>query len=201
MSKTTRLLKKYRAEPKTPVADSYFLPNHSGDMSSGHIPKAPVKDTDLVNKEYVDNVIKFGEIFAHDASAAQSYPSGAVYTKSTQWTLNGLSHGATNDVANDKITINSVGKYKVDCSICGSSATANITWLASIFSDNTEQDQIHWRRKFGTATAEGSMSMTGLIHVTSVPCDVDLRFRHDSGTAKDFTITYANMNLSLLGVV
>lgn len=54
------LLKRFKQEkkqfqPKTPIATNIFLPNHSGDHSKGQILNEPVKDTDLVNKSYVDN--------------------------------------------------------------------------------------------------------------------------------------------------
>jgi len=56
--KTTRLLRNIkRAEPKIPIASGMYIPNHSGDHKAGIIRQTPVKDTDLVNKKYIDDEI------------------------------------------------------------------------------------------------------------------------------------------------
>ena len=60
-------------------------------------------------------------------------------------------------------------------------------------------DNIHFTRKISTAGDVGSASMTGFINVTSVPVDLDLRVRHDHGSAVNITISYANLNISYLG--
>ena len=44
-----------QVQKKTAIATDMFLPNHSGDHSSGIVNSTPTKDTDLVNKKYVDD--------------------------------------------------------------------------------------------------------------------------------------------------
>lgn len=51
-----------KPEPKVPIGivgmgdEPMFIPNLSGDHSAGNVQDDPVKPTDLVNKEYVDNI-------------------------------------------------------------------------------------------------------------------------------------------------
>jgi len=52
-----RNFKKQPYAPSTPIATNMHLPNHSGDHSAGSMRRAPVNNTDLVNKEYVDDTI------------------------------------------------------------------------------------------------------------------------------------------------
>ena len=53
-----------KAEPKIPIADEMFLPNHSGDHSAGRVMRTPSNDLDIVNKKFVDD-----EITTHTADA------------------------------------------------------------------------------------------------------------------------------------
>jgi hypothetical protein len=39
------------------VSKDYIIPNHSGNHQAGRMLRTPVLDTDLVNKEYVDNAL------------------------------------------------------------------------------------------------------------------------------------------------
>lgn len=48
-------LVKRQREQFTPVGDSLFLPNHSGEHRKGIIRDTPINDVDLVNKKYVDD--------------------------------------------------------------------------------------------------------------------------------------------------
>lgn len=43
-------------QKKTAIATDMFLPNHSGDHSAGIVNSTPTKDTDIVNKAYVDGL-------------------------------------------------------------------------------------------------------------------------------------------------
>ena len=47
-------LVKRQQEQRTPIGDSFFLPNLSGDHTAGHT-KTPVKDASIANKKYVDD--------------------------------------------------------------------------------------------------------------------------------------------------
>ena len=42
-------------EPKTPIASEMYLPNQSGDHSSGIVLTTPTIDSDIANKKYVDD--------------------------------------------------------------------------------------------------------------------------------------------------
>lgn len=141
----------------------------------------------------------YAEIHTHDASTAQSIPTGSTYTKLTGYTDNGLSSNCTADVANDKITITKAGIYRVDGSFNFVSGTANVTWRIAPFLNGVEQDNIHCKRKSATSTDSGSASFTGFIDVTSVPWDLDVRIRHDNGGSVNFTPEYMNINVSYLG--
>jgi len=141
----------------------------------------------------------FAEIHVHDASTAQSINNGATYIKSTAFTDNGPSSNATPDASNDKITITETGYYRVEGIVCASAGTGNLEWFGSVFLDGTEQDNIHWHRKISTAGDVGAMPFSGFIDVTTAPLDLDFRVRHSGGSAADFTITYANLNVSYEG--
>jgi len=140
----------------------------------------------------------FAEIYTHDNSTAQSIPTGATYTKLTAWSNNGESNNITADASNNKITITKPGRYSVVCSISGSSGTANVVFLASAFLGGVEQDQIHWKRKISTANDIGSMSMSGIIDVTT-SSDLDIRARHDNAGSINFTVAYGNLKVEYLG--
>lgn len=61
ISNTAKIMNQMRGpqpEPRTPIATEMFLPNHSGDHSAGIVNTTPVNDTDLVNKKYVDDMVK-----------------------------------------------------------------------------------------------------------------------------------------------
>ena len=71
-------------------------------------------DADTLNQELDINgrlryTGTYAEIHVHDASAAQSIPTGTTYTKLTCYTDNGESSNCTADAANDKITITKMG--------------------------------------------------------------------------------------------
>lgn len=51
-----RQLGRTSQNPIIPAGESFIIPNHSGDHSAGNVTKTPVKPTDIVNKEYVDNL-------------------------------------------------------------------------------------------------------------------------------------------------
>lgn len=159
-------------------------------------------------ERYVDNVLKprevslraglyaIGEIWVSDQLAGGTVIlPGVGYTKYTDWQQDGQEKNCTNDAANDKITITKTGIYRVDFVTSFKSNKANINILAAAFLNGVEQDQLHYRRKIATANDEGSASGTGYIDVTTVPWDLDLRFRHDDPANVTVTVTYGNMNI------
>lgn len=141
----------------------------------------------------------YGGIHVHDASTAQSIPTGATYTKFTCFTDNSLHSNVTPDVANDKIIITRTGVYRVNASLNGSSGTPNITFRTTVFLGGVEQDQVHAYRKYVAANDNGSCSLTGFIDVTAVPAGLDLRTRHANGGSINFTMVYANLNVQYVG--
>lgn len=141
----------------------------------------------------------YAGIYVSDASTAQSIANGAAYTKSTAFTTNGLSSNCTPSASNDNISITKTGKYLVNGSFSFSSGTNNVIWKASAFLGTVEQPNIHWSRKVETAGDVGNASFTGLINVTSVPIDLDVRFRHGQAGAINITIEYANLTVVYLG--
>jgi len=60
-SKESRIVKKLKQQSrvpefKTPIGTDLFLPNHSGDHSSGRVLTTPTSDLEIANKAYVDSV-------------------------------------------------------------------------------------------------------------------------------------------------
>jgi hypothetical protein len=141
----------------------------------------------------------YAGIYVADASTAQSIANGTTYTKSTAFTTNGNAANCTSDAANDKITITKAGKYLVNGTFSFSSGTNNVIWKGAAFLGGTEQPNIHWSRKTGTAGDVGSAAFMGTINASSVPVDLDVRFRHDQIGATNITIEYANITVVYLG--
>lgn len=143
----------------------------------------------------------FAEIHLHDGVTSQAIATGTTYTLFTEFTNNGVSGNCTPDVTNNKITITKRGVYKVDGSFSFFSGTNSVTFKLAPFLGGVEQDQIHFERKVSVASDKGSASITGLINVESVPVDIDIRIRHDNGSSVDFTASYANLNVSFMGII
>jgi len=142
--------------------------------------------------------VAFGEISIAGNAVAQSITAGATYIVSNAFDTNGLSSNCTPDATNNKITITSTGKYRVNGNFSFYGIN-NVIYFGAIFSDGVEQDQIHFSRKISTSGDVGSSSLDGFIDVTSVPIDVDFRIRQDQGTAKNITVSYANLNVHRIG--
>lgn len=141
----------------------------------------------------------FADIYVADASTAQSIPTGTTYTKMTGFTTNGESENATADAANDKITLTKTGYYFVSVSLSADSGTNNVLFYFACFLGGVEQNQVHATRFFNTASEIGSCSLSGIIKVTTADTDLDLRARHDNGSAVDITPEYVNMCATYIG--
>ena len=176
-------------------------------LNNGLLPKAKIGQGDNYLEIDANGAIlftgasglSFGEIYLHDNSTATTVPTGATYTKIDQWGSNGQSNNMTPAAASDKITVTKTGKYLVTLSASFASDTANVNVLGSIFLNGVEQDHLHFRRKIATANDEGAVSISGIIDVTAVNLDVDLRVRHDGLGDVDITLTYANLTLTQIG--
>lgn len=138
----------------------------------------------------------FASIHVHDNTTAQSIPTGATYTKSTAFADNGYNLNCTADASNDKITITQTGYYQVQGAFCFSAGNNNTVWRLSLFVDGVEFEEIHVHRKISSAGDVGASAFTGIILVSTVPIDIDVRARHDSGGAVNLTITYGNLSIA-----
>jgi hypothetical protein len=141
----------------------------------------------------------FAEIHLHDGSTAQSIPTGVGYEKIDGFVDNGESANCTPDAANDKITITVAGKYFVSGSVSWMSGTNNTIFYVAPFLNAVEQDKIHFNRKVSVAGDVGSASFNGIIDVTTVPWDLDVRVRHGDGGSVNFTPAYMNLTVFYLG--
>lgn len=135
----------------------------------------------------------FASIHNHDSSTAQTIPTGTAYTKLTNFTDGGYGSNCISDAANDKITITSTGNYYVSGSFNFQDDTNNTVWRLCLFVDGAEFEEIHIKMKIGIAGDVVSASFCGIIDVSSVPIDIDVRARHDSGFDVDITVEYANL--------
>jgi len=120
-------------------------------------------------------------------------------TMSTAFTTNGSASNCTADATNDKITITKTGHYLVNCPVSFSGQSPNVNWKMAAFWNNTEQPQIHVQRKIGTGGDVGSTTCTGIVNVTSVPTDLDIRFRHDQAGSENITVVYSNLTATYIG--
>lgn len=139
------------------------------------------------------------EIFKTDATSSQSIPTGTTYTKVTGFNMEGESKNCTVNIVNNKITITKEGRYLVNGSFSYYTGSANVTTRGTLFLDGIEKDEIHWRRKIGTATDSGSTSFNGIIIATSTPKDIDFRIRHNNGGSVDHVFEYANISILYIG--
>lgn len=131
--------------------------------------------------------------------AAQSIPTGSTYTKITSLastTSATNTRYCTADTANSKIVVTRAGIYEVTGSI-NFSGSVNSTFRGALFIGGVEQNLIHFARKL-SANDVGSVSFTGQFVATS-SSNVDLRVRHDSGGAVNFSPMYMNLNVQYLG--
>lgn len=143
----------------------------------------------------------FAEIYRHKDSTAytQSIPTGTTPTKILAFSTNGFSTHCTSDAANDKITITKQGYYQLTLTMSYYSGTNNVTWTAYIYQDGTALSHINSTENTSTVSQYRPTSLGGLIHVSSVPCDIDYRVTHDNGESVDITYKYINMHLTYIG--
>ena len=139
----------------------------------------------------------FAEIHVHGGSTAQSISD--TYTKSTAFTDNGPSSNCTSDASNNKITITEPGYYSVEGSVSMSAASPGLDWTGAVFLDGVEQENTGFERTISTGGDKGSAPLSGIIDATSVPVDVDVRFKRESGGPTNLTVSYMNLKVSYEG--
>jgi hypothetical protein len=140
----------------------------------------------------------FAEIHLHDGSTAQELPI-TVYTKVTGFADDGESANCTPDATNNKITITKKGRYFIAGTFDFMSGSPNITFKGAAFLNAVEQDKIHFHDKIAAAGAVATTTFSGIIDVTAVPWDLDVRARHDGVGGVNFTPTYMNLSIFFIG--
>lgn len=140
----------------------------------------------------------FAEIYLAGGSTAQAIPN-ATFTKMTGFASNGSSSNCTTDVANDKITITTLGYYKVEfnCSIL--SNTNNVVFRLAAFLNGVEQTNCECERKIQTGSDVGNTGFIGIIDVSTVPWDLDVRVYQASGGEVTLTPSYASLVVNYFG--
>jgi len=141
--------------------------------------------------------LQYGQLYIHDGVGSNVASNGA-YTKLTQWTNVGISSAnVTPDVANDKITISETGIYIVSWQLSLQSSN-NVIWEITIFLGGVHQDWCEAQRFVGTGTDTGSMAAMGILDITSVPADIDLRVEPD-GASKTISILQGQLVVHRIG--
>lgn len=90
-----------RWQPKQPIPERppMFIPNLSGDHSAGNVQNTPVKDTDMVNKKYVDSAISSEDFWNRTGTTVYPKNSGDTISGSNIILANNITHeGDTNTV-------------------------------------------------------------------------------------------------------
>ena len=138
----------------------------------------------------------YGSIYVNDGAVGQTIPTGTTPIKVTGFVTDGLSANVTNDVANDKITIDKIaGVYKVIYSVSFFASGAGTVWHVSPALNGVAMVQAESHRKVSNANDVGNMGGVGFIDVTTIPWDLDLRVHHDG--LGDVTFTPEDMSLTI----
>lgn len=144
---------------------------------------------------YVQSQSSFGELWVADGVTAQSIGTGATYTKLTGFVRRGSYENMTVDSTDDKITITQTGYYLVNVAVSSICGTNGVVSRTAIFVGGAEQDKIHAMQTISNTASPNPISCSGIIKVTTVPVDVDVRRRHDNGGSVNFTVVYANLSV------
>lgn len=153
--------------------------------------------TPTSKKVTVANLLKFdyGQIYVASGAVAQSL-GGVAYEKVTGFAANGLSNNVTADAANDKLTIDDIGVYRVAFNVAFSGGNSVVYTFAPYW-NGVAQTQIKTERKMGIGGDIGSCSAVGYIDVTVAGTDVDLRVISDSATT--LTLKYGQLIVEKVG--
>ena len=138
--------------------------------------------------------IGYAGISAAENVTAQSIANGATYIKIINYDTNEPSLNITPDFTNGQMTVLSDGNYSIDGSFSFSADTGNLETFFSLFIGGVEQNNIHFTRKIGVGGDVGNASLTGIVALSNGDI-IDVRARHDNGSAVDFTFPYMNLNI------
>jgi hypothetical protein len=144
--------------------------------------------------------LAFAEIYVKDSVATISLDADNADVLVTQFTTNGQSNNCTADAANDKITITVTGKYLVTASVVASIDVGAATTLEiSAYLNGAEQTNVHACRDLASAAGNGSISLCGVIDVTTASWDLDLRANVTDTNARDITFRDLNLTVTQIG--
>lgn len=136
----------------------------------------------------------YGELLTKDGSTAQS-SIGTGYTKITGFATEGISNNTTLSAANDTITIDESGKYRVTFNI-SFSGTINTDFIMALFIDGIEQNYA-CERAIGASGDIGNASFMAIVDLTATEV-LDIRVKAD-GTSKSITPTQMSLAVSSVG--
>lgn len=152
-------------------------------------------------KEQLEGVV--AEIYMHDNASTQAIANGSTYAKVINFTANGTSKNSTSDYENNKIVLTKSGIYTVSCTISFTGSGANVNWFPAVHKNDEEQNNIHFQRKIAAALDYGSSQEEGFVVVedADLPCTIDLRIRHDSGSQQNLTVKYCTLKATRVGIL
>ena len=145
----------------------------------------------------------YGQIIIHDASLVQNIPTGATYTPLGPWTQHqGFNYNVEDDPSSLTFFLvpQRTGKYMVNSQISYATDTNAMTSKFVIFQDEAECNWIHNADYLAVGANElHSVSMTGIIDVSTLDCSIGVRVKHGDGGTVEYTIYYANTNIHRIG--
>ncbi|MBW2621282.1 MAG: hypothetical protein JRD68_00120 [Deltaproteobacteria bacterium] len=140
-----------------------------------------------------------GDLYIHEGAQTIdiSTPGQGVYVKITGMTTGILNQDVI--VTSNAFRTGHIGMYLVSWQISGDSDGNNKDYEVDIFVNGVEQLQGSSRKQFGAAASLGSFSGTGIIEITDVEHDIDIRMKEvGAGVGTDFDIF--NMNFNILHI-
>lgn len=144
--------------------------------------------------------VSFASIYASSPAAAQSIPSGLTYTKVTPFSANVPGNvGSTPDHANDRITVDRAGTYRVSFSRSYSVNSANDDWHVAIFVDGAKAPQSEQMIRVVSSSQSYYASMS--CHIVCEAGDaIDVRVYHSNGVSVDLTYQHAVLSVEAIDV-
>ena len=140
-----------------------------------------------------------GEIYTKDSAVVQVIDGDDDDVVITNFTDNGLTLNCISDAANNKITLIKIRKYLVVASVAASIDVGTVTELfISAYLNGIIQPNIHANRALISNAGNGSISLSGLIDVTEVGMDLELRANISDTSARD--IIFHDLNLSVVQI-
>jgi hypothetical protein len=168
--------------PRTLAAlQALFADNITGDISA-----------QALRDFLVSALEEYGEIYVHDGAVAQAGVIGPVLM--TGFATNGVSGGAVvPDVANDRITIGTAGRYLVIGQF-STSGSAGTNWQFHARLDGVEQPAAATANRTTGATPLSSCCFAAVLDVTAGQ-QLTVYVESDSGGGASFTIVHGQLSV------